>query len=116
MSNFDKMRVDRAQIEPTPEELAEIDAEIAAMETSIAPEDEPIDTMMDAVGDELVGGTAPTPDQDLVDQLGEDVGMEMDDRAFLRSNEILEGRDDRRWELEPKSSEDYSDRRAEEED
>ena len=112
MSNFDKV-----QAEPTPEELAEINAEIAAMETSIDPEDEaPGDTTMDAVGDELVGGTAPTPDQDLVDQLGADVGLEMDDRAFLRSNEILEGRDDRRWELEPKSSEDYGDRREVEED
>jgi Family of unknown function (DUF6335) len=109
--------LDRAQMEPSPEELAEIEAELAAMGGSIDPEDEPPgDTTMDAVGDELVGGTSPTPDQDLVDQIGADVGLELDDRAFLRSNEILEGRDDRRWELEPKSSEDYGDRREVEED
>ncbi len=61
----------------------------------------------DAVGDEAVGGTAPTPDQDIVDDLGKAVGLEMSDRAFLRTTEILEDRDDRRWELDPMSSEDY---------
>lgn len=62
-------------------------------------------------GEEEVGGTVSTPDQDIVDELGAAVGLEMDDQAFLRTTEILEERDDRRWELEPKSSEDYSDRR-----
>ncbi|MBW4664858.1 MAG: hypothetical protein KME01_11780 [Chroococcus sp. CMT-3BRIN-NPC107] len=61
----------------------------------------------DAVGDEAVGGTVPTPDQDIVDDLGKAVGLEMSDRAFLRTTEILEERDDRRWELDPMSSEDY---------
>jgi hypothetical protein len=60
-----------------------------------------------AVGDESVGGTAPTPDMDVVDELGTAVGLEMDDRAYLRTNEILEGRDQRRWELDPESAEDY---------
>jgi hypothetical protein len=60
-----------------------------------------------AVGDEAVGGTAPTPDMDIVDELGKAVGLEMDDRAFLRTDELLEQRDDRRWELDPESSEDY---------
>lgn len=61
----------------------------------------------DAVGDESVGGTAPTPDQDIVDDLGAAVGLEVDDRAFLRTNDTLEERDNHRWELDPKSSEDY---------
>lgn len=65
-----------------------------------------------AVGDESVGGTVSTPDMDIVDDLGKAVGLEMDDHAFLRTNEILEQRDDRRWELEPKSSEDYGDRQS----
>ncbi|MFM7425985.1 MAG: DUF6335 family protein [Elainella sp.] len=60
-----------------------------------------------AVGDESVGGTAPTPDMDVVDELGTAVGLEMDDRAYLRTNEILEGRDQKRWELDPESAEDY---------
>lgn len=63
------------------------------------------------VGDEAVGGTVSTPDQDIVDEIGAAVGLEMDDHTFLRTNEILEQRDDRRWELEPKSSEDYTERR-----
>ena len=63
------------------------------------------------VGDEAIGGTAPTPDQDVVDEIGAAVGLEMDDNAFLRTTEILEERDDRRWDLDPESSEDYQDRR-----
>ncbi|MGH8001818.1 MAG: DUF6335 family protein [Brasilonema sp.] len=65
------------------------------------------------VGDEAVGGTAPTPDQDIVDELGAAVGMEMDDKAFLRTTEIFEQRDDKRWELDAKSSQDYEERRNE---
>lgn len=65
----------------------------------------------DAVGDEAVGGTVATPDQNIVEELAAAVGLEMDDRAFLRTTEILEERDDRRWELDPTSSEDYQERR-----
>ncbi|NDJ18503.1 hypothetical protein GS601_14580 [Myxacorys almedinensis A] len=64
-----------------------------------------------AVGDESVGGTVSTPDMDIVDDLGKAVGLEMDDANFLHTNDILEQRDDHRWELEPTSSEDYSERR-----
>ena len=62
-------------------------------------------------GDEAVGGTAPTPDQNVTENLEAAVGLEMDDRSFLRTNDILEQRDDRRWELDPTSSEDYEERR-----
>ncbi|WP_066375350.1 MULTISPECIES: DUF6335 family protein [unclassified Anabaena] len=65
----------------------------------------------DAVGDEAVGGTAPTPDQNVTEDIEKAVGLEMNDKAFLRTNDILEQRDDRRWELDPKSSEDYEERR-----
>jgi Family of unknown function (DUF6335) len=67
----------------------------------------------EASGEEAVGGTAPTPDQDLVDQLGAAVGIEMDDKTSLGTEETLELRDAKRWELEPKSSEDYQERREE---
>ncbi|MBD2255032.1 hypothetical protein H6G14_27800 [Nostoc parmelioides FACHB-3921] len=64
----------------------------------------------DTVGDEAVGGTAPTPEQDITEEIEAAVGLEMPDQASLRTNEILEQRDDRRWELDPTSSEDYEDR------
>jgi hypothetical protein len=64
-----------------------------------------------AVGDESVGGTVSTPDMDIVDDLGKAVGLEMSDFNYMHTNEILEGRDDRRWELDPTSSEDYDNRR-----
>jgi len=62
------------------------------------------------VGEEAVGGTTPTPDQNVVDELGIAVGLEMDDRADLRTTDILNERDDRRWELDPTSAEDYEER------
>jgi hypothetical protein len=65
----------------------------------------------DSVGEEAVGGTVATPDQNIVEELGAAVGLEMDDRAFLHTTEILDQRDDRRWELDPTSSEDYQQRR-----
>ncbi len=65
----------------------------------------------DAVGDEAVGGSTSTPDQNVTEELEAAVGLEMDDFAFLRTNDILEERDGDRWELDPKSSEDYQDRR-----
>jgi hypothetical protein len=69
-----------------------------------------------AVGDESVGGTVSTPDMDIVDDLGKAVGLEMSDFNYLHTNEILEQRDERRWEMEPRSSEDYDERRDYSED
>ena len=60
-----------------------------------------------AVGDEAVGGTVATPDKNVTDELGKAVGLEMDDKQPLQTNDILDRRDDERWELDPKSSEDY---------
>lgn len=65
----------------------------------------------EAVGDEAVGGTVSTPDQDIVDDIAAAVGLELDDRTDVRITAILEERDDRRWELDPTSSEDYQERR-----
>ncbi|WP_414529844.1 DUF6335 family protein [Nodularia chucula] len=66
----------------------------------------------DAVGDEAVGGTAPTPDQNITDELGEAVGLPMNNQDALRTNDILEERDDSRWELDPMSADDYSERKS----
>ncbi|MBH8555884.1 hypothetical protein I8751_26785 [Nostocaceae cyanobacterium CENA357] len=64
----------------------------------------------DAVGDEAVGGTAPTPDQNVTEDLEAAVGLEMRDNTSLRTEAILERRDDTRWELDPMSSDDYEER------
>lgn len=66
------------------------------------------------VGDETVGGTVSTPDQDIVDEIGAAVGIDPADGEVVHVNETMELRDNRRWELDPKSSEDYSVRRQEE--
>src|SRR5882762_534195 len=63
------------------------------------------------IGDETVGGSAPTPDQDVVDELGEAVGLTYEDNEPLRASEkVVEERDRKRWELDPASSDDYNDR------
>jgi hypothetical protein len=62
------------------------------------------------VGEEAVGGSAPTPDQDIVDELGEAVGLTYEDNEPLHTTEKVEERDRHRWELDPASSEDYNDR------
>ena len=63
-----------------------------------------------ATGEELVGGSAPTPDQDMVDELGAAAGIEMPDGAILHTTNMLEHRDESRWELDPSSAEDAQDR------
>lgn len=61
----------------------------------------------DSVGDEAVGGTVPTPDQNVTEEIEAAVGLEMNDNELLHTEDILERRDNARWELDPKSSEDY---------
>jgi hypothetical protein len=57
--------------------------------------------------EETVGGTVATPDQDIVDDLGQAVGTEMRDRQDFYGSDQLNIRDQQRWELDEKSSEDY---------
>lgn len=69
------------------------------------------DATMDAgsSGDETVGGSNPTPDQDTVDELGEETGFIFEDSEELRTEKVYD-RDTHRWELDPASSEDYEER------
>jgi hypothetical protein len=62
------------------------------------------------IGDETVGGSAPTPGQDIVERLGEAVGLTYEDNEPLQPTEKVRERDRHRWELDPASSEDYIDR------
>ena len=68
------------------------------------------DWQRDDVGEEAVGGSAPTPDQDVVEELGEAVGLTYEDNEPLHTTEKIDERDRHRWELDPASSEDYNDR------
>jgi hypothetical protein len=62
------------------------------------------------VGDEAPGGDNPTPDQDIVDEIGRALGIEYQDSQELRGGAELEERDRHRWELDPASAEDFEDR------
>ncbi len=63
-----------------------------------------------AVGEESVGGENPTPDQDIVEELGKAVGLTYESNEPLNTNEKLEARDQHRWELDPASSAGYDER------
>jgi hypothetical protein len=63
-----------------------------------------------SVGDEAPGGDNPTPDQDRVDDIGKALGVTYDDNEELKASEKIANRDKHRWELDPASSEDYTDR------
>ncbi len=63
-----------------------------------------------AVGDEAPGGDNPTPDQDVVEEIGRSLGLVYEDNEELKGVSKIEERDKHRWELDPASSEDYEDR------
>jgi len=63
-----------------------------------------------SVGDEAPGGDSPTPDQDIVDDIGRAVGVEYQDNEELKGEEKILERDKHRWELDPASSDDWDDR------
>ena len=62
------------------------------------------------VGDEAPGGDNPTPDQDIVDDIGRAVGVQYEDNEELKGEAKISKRDKHRWELDPASSEDFKDR------
>jgi len=57
-------------------------------------------------GEESVGGTVKTPDQDVVDELGEGVGLTYEDDELLDYDKKVLDRDRQRWELDPASTDD----------
>ena len=63
-----------------------------------------------SVGDEAPGGDNPTPDQDLVDDIGRALGVEYQDNEELKGEAKIAKRDRNRWELDPASSDDWEDR------
>jgi len=57
-------------------------------------------------GDEAVGGSVSTPDQDVVEELGEAAGLTYKDDEPLDYDEKVLDRDRERWELNPASAQD----------
>ena len=62
-----------------------------------------------SVGDEAPGGDNPTPDQDVVDDIGKALGVQYEDNEELKGEKKISDRDKNRWELDPASAEDYGD-------
>jgi hypothetical protein len=60
-----------------------------------------------SVGEEAVGGSVATPDQDEVDEIARALGVERDlTSPVVTTGEILRERDERRWELERRAARD----------
>ena len=57
-------------------------------------------------GEESVGGSVSTPDQDIVDEIGEAAGLNYRDDEPLDSDKKILDRDRNRWELNPDSADD----------
>ena len=57
-------------------------------------------------GDEAVGGSTATPDQDIVDEIGRALGVEQaPDEQVKTSDEILRERSRHRWDIERQAAE-----------
>ena len=111
-------RAERPLFEPTPEVKGEF-AYAAGLKTGDDPTDSeikngfppdmsggaPEGAWADAVGEEAVGGENPTPDQDVVEELGEAMGLTYQDNEPLGGEHKLKQRDENRWELNPASAE-----------
>jgi hypothetical protein len=61
----------------------------------------------ETVGDEAPGGDNPTPDQDVVDDIGRALGVEYEDDEELQGGAEISDRDKHRWELDPSSKDDF---------
>lgn len=65
-------------------------------------------------GEESVGGSTPTPDQDNIDEIGEAAGLTYQDDEPLNSDKKILERDRKRWELNPASADDADENTEEE--
>ena len=93
-------------------EMAEARQQHSGMGQAIAGGDLDVD-VEDAyfTGEEAPGGDNPTPDQDIVDDIGKALGVQYEDNEELKAVDKVSQRDRNRWELDPASAEDYKDRK-----
>ena len=62
-------------------------------------------------GEEAPGGDNPSPDENVVEDIGKALGVEYQDGEVLQGSDKVIERDEHRWELDPASAEDYKDRK-----
>jgi hypothetical protein len=62
-------------------------------------------------GEEAPGGDNPSPDENVVDDIGKALGVEYQDGEELKASDKVGERDEHRWELDPASAEDYEGRK-----
>jgi hypothetical protein len=91
---------DAAMRQRRDDEILESKRDLPHQDRNLPPE------VRDETGDE----SSPRPDENVVDELGEEVGVEFEDAEPLRPIEKVAERDERRWELDPASSLDYEER------
>jgi Family of unknown function (DUF6335) len=61
-------------------------------------------------GDESAVSSMPTPDNNVVDDIGTAMGVTYQDSEELKFGDKERSRDHKRWELDPASSDDYQER------
>ena len=61
-------------------------------------------------GDESAVSSMSTPDNNVVDDIGAAMGVSYQDNEELKFGEKERSRDEKRWELDPASSDDYQER------
>jgi Family of unknown function (DUF6335) len=98
-------RTGRAEMKENRENHANLAPEITAGDVDVDVEDAYF------TGDEAPGGDNPSPDQDIVDDIGRALGVQYNDNEELKSGDKIVERDKHRWEWDPASSEDYKDRK-----
>lgn len=76
---------------------------MAAGGSVVAGDPDALSEQAKVVGEEAVGGTTPTPDQDVVDDIGDAVGVSMAPDRPVDVTEEMHARDEQRWELDPQS-------------
>ncbi len=68
------------------------------------------DPVAEASGEETAAGSNHALDEDVVEEIGKEAGITYADDEELRVGGKEAERDERRWELDPASAEDYSER------
>jgi len=98
-------RTGRAELDQNRREHRTMTPEIAGGDVDVDVEDAYF------TGDEAPGCDNPSPDQDVVDDIGKALGVQYEDNEELKSSDKVIERDKHRWELDTASSEDYKDRK-----